>query len=328
MMKTISLMRAVSLALLAGCSAVPESGKRTDDIARVEQMGDADKLYIVDCLLPGQIQRLGQSMTILMPRRPIKATAVDCEIRGGEYVAYDRANYATSLKIWLPKAQSGDPEAQAYTGEIYEKGLGTQPDYKTAADWYRKASAQGNSRAQINLGNLYEKGLGVEKNLSTAMEWYRKASGLEKKDLPYAATIATSSASSSITQNPVIEIIDPPLVVQRETLPTVTLRSLVKERKIIGRADSPAGIISVMVNNNKNTLDHGIFKATVGIKGEKTPVKVVAVDQNGALASLEFLLLLESSATSNPTDQEPRESISRESMERYRLWQLLCIDHR
>ena len=142
MMKTISLIRAVGLALLAGCSAVPESGKRTDDIARVEQMGDADKLYIVDCLLPGQIRRLGSMVTYITERRPIKTTAVDCEIRGGEYVAYDRANYATSLNIWLPKAQSGDPEAQAYTGEIYEKGLGVQPDYKMAADWYRKASAQ------------------------------------------------------------------------------------------------------------------------------------------------------------------------------------------
>ena len=78
MMKTISLLRAISLVLLAGCSAVPESGKRTDDIARIEQMGDADKLYIVDCLLPGQIRKLGSNMTILTARRPIKATAVDC----------------------------------------------------------------------------------------------------------------------------------------------------------------------------------------------------------------------------------------------------------
>jgi len=103
------------LALLIGCSTVPESGERAKDIARVEQIGDADKLYVVDCLLPGQIRRLGTQMTFLTARIPIKTTAVDCEIRGGEYVAYDRANYATSLTIWLPKAQSGDPEAQAYT---------------------------------------------------------------------------------------------------------------------------------------------------------------------------------------------------------------------
>lgn len=195
-MKTISLMKTVSLVLLAGCSAVPESGQRTNDIARVEQRGDADKLYIVDCLLPGQIRRLGSQMTFLTARNAIKTSAVDCEIRGGEYIAYDRANYASSLNVWLPKAQSGEPEAQAYTGEIYEKGLGTQPDYKTAADWYRKAAAQGNSRAQINLGHLYEKGLGVEKNLSTAMEWYQKASGLEKKALPFAAATTTITPSS------------------------------------------------------------------------------------------------------------------------------------
>jgi len=201
MMKTLSFMRMVSLVLLAGCSAVPGSGERTNDIARVEQMGDADKLYIVDCLLPGQIRKLGSNMTFLTARLPIKTSALDCEIRGGEYVAYDRANYATSLNIWLPKAQAGDPEAQTYTGEIYEKGLGVQPDYKTAGDWYRKASAQGNSRAQINLGNLYEKGLGVEKNLSTAMEWYRKASGLEKKGLPYTAPIATSPDNGLLAEN-------------------------------------------------------------------------------------------------------------------------------
>ena len=201
MMKTISLMQVVSLALLAGCSTVPGSGERTNDIARVEQRGDADKLYIVDCLLPGQIRKLGSNMTFLTARLAIKTSAVDCEIRGGEYVAYDRANYATSLNIWLPKAQAGDPEAQTYTGEIYEKGLGVQPDYNTAADWYRKAAAQGNSRAQINLGNLYEKGWGVEKNLSTAMEWYRKASGLEKKGLPYTAPIATSSDNKLVAEN-------------------------------------------------------------------------------------------------------------------------------
>lgn len=197
MIKTISLMRTVSLVMLVGCSAVPESGERANDIAKVEQRNDVDKLYIVDCLLPGQIRRLGSKMTFLTARNAIKTSAVDCEIRGGEYIAYDRANYASSLNVWLPKAQAGEPEAQAYTGEIYEKGLGTQPDYKTAADWYRKAAAQGNSRAQINLGHLYEKGLGVEKNLSTAMEWYQKASGLEKKALPFAATTTITPSSDN-----------------------------------------------------------------------------------------------------------------------------------
>lgn len=120
----------------------------------------ADELLIVDCLLPGQIRKLGQRITYLTARQAIKTSAQDCEIRGGEYVAYGRANYATALKVWLPLAEGGDPQAQTYVGEIYEKGLGTSPDYAQAATWYRKAADQGYTRAQINLGYLYEKGLG------------------------------------------------------------------------------------------------------------------------------------------------------------------------
>lgn len=513
MIKTTSIVQTMMLVGLVGCVSDPaELQRRASDIAKVEGMTDADKLFIVDCLLPGQIRRLGSQMTYLTARRPIKTSALDCEVRGGEYVAYDRANTATALQTWLPPAQAGDAEAQAYAGEIYAKGQGLPPDYKAAAEWYRKAAAQGNGRAQINLGYLYEKGLGVEKNLALAMEWYQKASGLEKEHLAYAATLNTStdnalveeikllksalsnsraesktlseqlssnqrqlkqslaqlqsvqsdreqtqsklaqaqaqgnaqegarlekmlyekdrqlaaqqqkvstlesqyqqqvaalnrkleetenrakqisgqlqsqqvagnesqlklldaeaklanteqqllaanaslskpipdsshstqdkaalahiqqqlansererqksqtvisqleaekqqyerqiqalqraSATATTTQKPVIEIIDPPFVLVRGT-PTVTMRSVVKERDIIGKVTASAGIMSVMVNDRKNTLDdRGIFKSTVSIKGENTPVSVVAIDKNGARESLEFLLAIEGAA--------------------------------
>ena len=45
---------------------------------------EAAKFYIVDCLLPGQVRRLGNT-TYMTPRRPIRTTAQDCAIRGGEY---------------------------------------------------------------------------------------------------------------------------------------------------------------------------------------------------------------------------------------------------
>ncbi|MGR9052076.1 MAG: hypothetical protein ACU84J_05455 [Gammaproteobacteria bacterium] len=196
MKSTLSFLTSLALVVLVGCTTDPALVENNNpDFTAVANRADADKLFIVDCLLPGQIRKLGSKMTYLSPRRPIKASAVECEIRGGEYVAFDRANYATALRIWLPKAQEGDPEAQVYTGEIYEKGLGVAPDYQTAAGWYRKAAAQGSSRAQINLGYLYEKGMGVEKNMSVAMEWYRKASGLEQKEIPYSATLKTSTES-------------------------------------------------------------------------------------------------------------------------------------
>jgi len=146
-------------------------------LAFAQQSGD--EFLIVDCLLPGQVRRLGTKLTFLTPRRPVRTTQTDCEIRGGEYASYDRSSYATALKIWLPLAEKGDPKAQTYIGEMAEKGLGQVADYRAAATWYHRAAEQGYSPARINLGHLYEKGLGVPKDAKMAVMWYRRASGLD-----------------------------------------------------------------------------------------------------------------------------------------------------
>lgn len=181
-------------ALLAICALVLVDFA---EVRRAEaQARNADDLLIVDCLLPGQVRRLGQRATFISARRAIRTTAADCAIRGGEYTAYDRADYATALKVWLPLAQQGDPEAQVYVGEIYEKGLGVEPQYALAAEWYRKAAEQGDARAQINLGALYERGLGVPQDAQQAVYWYRRASGLEAAQLPYIpATVEAELAA-------------------------------------------------------------------------------------------------------------------------------------
>ena len=176
------------IGILAGCASQTQQAELT-----ATDRPDADELLVVDCLLPSQIRKLGQSLTYLAPRRAVKTAARDCEIRGGEYVAYDRANYATALKVWLPQAKEGDSLAQTYVGEIYEKGLGIQPDYAVAAYWYRKAADQGYARAQIDLGYLYEKGLGVDKDVVAALNWYRMASGLEGGELEFTSSVEIAS---------------------------------------------------------------------------------------------------------------------------------------
>lgn len=176
---------AAGVVLISACASQPDQEAAATSTGTVK---NADDLLVVDCLLPGQVRKLGASSTYMTARRPIKTTAVDCEIRGGEYVAFDRADYATALKMWLPIAQGGDAEAQTYVGEIFEKGLGIQPDYAAAAMWYQKAAAQNFSRAQINLGNLYEKGLGVPMDKSIALNWYRKASGINNDQIAYSST--------------------------------------------------------------------------------------------------------------------------------------------
>jgi hypothetical protein len=191
----------ILVGLLVGCGATqPVASEGQVPAGRVS----ADQLLPVDCLLPAQMRKLGTQMSYLAPRRAIKTTAVDCEIRGGEYVAYDRADYRTSLNVWLEKAQQGDPEAQTYVGEIYEKGLGLPNDYKTARLWYTKAAEQGYSRAQINLGYLYEKGLGVDEDRVTALNWYRRASGVTDDEIDYASAIEVKAATLAEEQTAVL----------------------------------------------------------------------------------------------------------------------------
>ncbi len=144
------------------------------------------KLQIVDCLLPGQVRQLGRR-TFLSARRPTKTTASDCEIRGGEYVAFDRSDYKTALNVWMEAAEGGDAVAQTNIGEIFEKGLGTTPNYEAALIWYRKAAAQGNTRAQFNLGTLYETGQGVPQNRLEALNWYRQAWGVAADDIMFTS---------------------------------------------------------------------------------------------------------------------------------------------
>lgn len=183
---------AITLTLIVPIAST--SATKNDPEAEVKKLED---LQVVDCLLPGQMRRLGAT-SYLTPRRPTRTTAADCRIRGGEYVAYDRADYKTALNVWLPTAESGDAEAQVNVGEIFERGLGGTPNYEMAHFWYSKAAEQGNSRAQFNLGTLYEQGKGVEANKLTAINWYRQAWGLEEDSLIYQS--AADNAQDELRQ--------------------------------------------------------------------------------------------------------------------------------
>ena len=133
---------------------------------------------IVDCLLPGQLRRVGGNI-YQTPPRPARIPASECTIRGGDFLLYDRANYETSLKHWISRAEQGkgDPEAMLYVAEIYEQGIGRDPDFAAAATWYRKAADAGNTTAMIGLAHLYKTGQGVPVDLGMAQSLYSQAFG-------------------------------------------------------------------------------------------------------------------------------------------------------
>jgi len=75
--------------------------------------------------------------------------------------AYNRGDYETALKKFLPLAEQGDAAAQFNLGKMYRKGQGVSLDYAEAMKWYRLAADQGRAAAQNNLGGMYAEGRGV-----------------------------------------------------------------------------------------------------------------------------------------------------------------------
>jgi hypothetical protein len=188
----------IAASMAAACVSTPSGqgdGVSTQPLSAASG-ATVEDYVLVDCLLPGQIRQLGTRMTYLTPRRSVKATQRDCGIRGGEYVLFDRSDYGSALQTLLPKARAGDPVAQTYVGEIYEKGLGlASPDYASAAEWYRKAANNDHAPAQISLGSLYERGLGVPNDKSEALNWYRRGSGLTQDKLIFESALKAERAA-------------------------------------------------------------------------------------------------------------------------------------
>ncbi len=253
-------LAAAAVMTVYGCATTsPEPQEIPPEAAGLK----ADQLMVVDCLLPGQVRQMGSRLTYLSPRRPIKTTASDCEIRGGEYVSFDRSNYATALKIWLPQAQEGNPEAQTYVGEIYEKGLGIQADYKIAAEWYRRAAEQGHSRAQINLGYLYEGGLGVERDLTTAMNWYRQASGLIDGDLEFVSSIEAANREAKAIEHEQLKTENVQLKSELEQTKT----QLAQRQKTLGSSERRVAELRKQLETKRQELAEAEANTTVVVSG-------------------------------------------------------------
>src|SRR5918993_124048 len=81
--------------LVVASTAAPTAAEKA---AATKGMVKRSELEIVDCLLPGQVRQLGNS-SYLTQRRPVRTTASDCSIRGGEYVAYDRADLQSAWRV-------------------------------------------------------------------------------------------------------------------------------------------------------------------------------------------------------------------------------------
>lgn len=306
--RTRALLCAAGLAL--GCAGDGDLSPRPGESTTRE----ADELLVVDCLLPGQVRRLGSQMTYLTARRPIKTTGRDCEIRGGEYTSYDRADYRTALKVWMAQAEQGDHAAETYVGEIYEKGLGVPPDYEAAARWYRRAAEANYPRAAINLGSLYERGLGVPRDPAEALKWYRRGAG-GGAAVPLQVVYAPGEAArpdAAAAKAPRIEVVEPQLLIAAETRdiritpgagtgPVAIHTAPTEDLTLVGRVIAQSPLRSVTINGKEQAPEgRTIFQARLPVRGTEERVRIVATDQAGLTSTLEFVVLNRAPAPGAP----------------------------
>jgi len=73
--------------------------------------------------------------------------------------AYNRKDYKTAYKLWLPLAEQGVADAQYSLGQMYHNGQGVSQYYKEALKWYRLSAEQRNEQAQVNLATMHDDGI-------------------------------------------------------------------------------------------------------------------------------------------------------------------------
>jgi chromosome segregation ATPase len=187
-------------ALVVACASQPrpDVNGSAETATRVQIAASTlEDTVVIDCQLPGKLQKLGGMQTYLTPGRLVRATTLDCRTRGGEYTLGDLSSGTLSLKRWQPLAEKGDAESQYYVARIYANGMsGVEVDYAQAAHWYQLAANQSYKPAMQELGYLYEEGLGVERNLQLGLNLQRQASGLGD-DLDYAWKITEARETAA-----------------------------------------------------------------------------------------------------------------------------------
>jgi TPR repeat protein len=85
--------------------------------------------------------------------------------------ALRRGDYDLAEKVWLPRAQRGEVEAQLFLGYLETM----RERYDAAARWYQRAAAKGNATAQALLASQYLIGQGVDADPVRAFAWYELA---------------------------------------------------------------------------------------------------------------------------------------------------------
>lgn len=258
---------------------------------------------LVHCLLPGQVRRLGLSTTVT-PRRATRLTVAQCQAGGGEYV--EPQDQGSAVKMWLPMAAEGIPEAQTTVAELFDQ----RGDKAMARSWYEKAAAQGSARALIGLAGLLEQGamLAAAKGMGT-LDVYSRVSDLVQKTT--GGLVAGLSIQRADRLR--VDLVSPAGAVPlpRSASGPMTLESPAGPLHVVVRVAGANGVKSVHVNGQPQTPDaQGFLSIPVTVGPAATTLLVQAEDPLGALAQAELKLVQRSALQSSAAPSAPAASAS------------------
>jgi regulator of replication initiation timing len=90
---------------------------------------------------------------------------------------------------------------------------------------------------------------------------------------------------------PEIHLIEPELIATRGTR-AARAPEAADRLMVVGRVDSPGGLLSLLVNGREERLDGNVFKTQVAVRRSADErVQIVAIDRAGRRSALEFLVL-------------------------------------
>ena len=89
--------------------------------------------------------------------------------------AYATGQFEEARRLWAPRAEAGDAQAQLSLGVLYDVGQAVRRDPATAYRWYRRAAVAGLAEAQFNVAVMHDTGEGVPRDASEAALWYSRA---------------------------------------------------------------------------------------------------------------------------------------------------------
>ena len=115
--------------------------------------------------------------------------------------AYMAGDFVTAKTFWLPLAELGNSEAQAWIGSLYANGDGVEVDDSEAFEWYLKSASGGNVQAQSNVGAMYAMGNGVEKNTKEAIHWFEQSADAGDPNAQFNLAVLLSNDNLEITKD-------------------------------------------------------------------------------------------------------------------------------